>query len=225
MSTDQAETFSPEAPPEKRGGGCLKSCLIAAVVMLLVVGLGALWVSMNWKSLAASAGTGLVQQVLAESGLPAEEQAEVMVEVQRVADAFGSGELTLEESGAMLQELATSPVMSTFVLLAIERGYLDDSGLSDEEKTAGGLALKRFARGFISEQIDGGAIDELMQHVADRDEEGNWQLRETVADDDLRALIETAKAKADEAGVPDEVEPIDPSDEIKKVVDKALAAP
>lgn len=193
----------------------------------MLAALGAWWVSVSWKGWAAGAGTQIIEQILVTSGLPAEEQAEVMTEVDRIADAFESGELTLEESGQLIQDLAKSPVISLILVSVVEQSYLNNSGLDEEQRAAGSVAIQRFSRGVADGSIDASAIDEMMQHVADRDADGKWQLRsrDQVSDDDLRALILVAKTKADEAGIAEQVESIDPSDEIKKIVDQALGGP
>jgi len=64
-----------------------------------------------------------------------------------------------------------------------------------------------------------------MAHVADRDARGRWKLRPTLTDDDLRAFFAEAKQQADAAGIPEQPADVDPSEEIKQIVDEALAAP
>jgi hypothetical protein len=64
-----------------------------------------------------------------------------------------------------------------------------------------------------------------MVHVADRDARDQWKLRPKLTDEELRAFLAEAKKQADDAGIPDQPADIDPSGEIKKIVDEALAAP
>jgi hypothetical protein len=63
-----------------------------------------------------------------------------------------------------------------------------------------------------------------MEHIADRQGGGGWQMRQQVSDADLRAFFEAAKSAADTAQIPAEPEDFDPSDEIKKLIDEAMAA-
>ena len=61
-----------------------------------------------------------------------------------------------------------------------------------------------------------------MVHVADRQPDGNWRLRQQVSDADLRAALTEAKAQADKAGIAEEPEEFDPSDEFQRIIDEAL---
>ena len=97
--------------------------------------------------------------------------------------------------------------------------------MSDDEKAQGRQALKRFARGMIDGKIDQKGIDAVMSHVADRQPDGKWRLRPQVSDADLRAALSEAKSRADEAGIADEPENVDPSDEFKRIIDDALKEP
>ena len=83
--------------------------------------------------------------------------------------------------------------------------------------------MQRFFRGAIDDKINEAGIDAAMAHVADRDPQGHWKLRETLTDDQLRAFLAEAKKQADAAGIPEQPAEIDPSEEIKKIVDEALA--
>ena len=85
-------------------------------------------------------------------------------------------------------------------------------------------SLKRFARGIFDDKIKEKGIDAVMAHVADRKGDGQWRLRQTVSDDELRAALSEAKAQADAADIPAEPENIDPSDEVKRIIDESLNA-
>jgi 2-hydroxychromene-2-carboxylate isomerase len=115
-----------------------------------------------------------------------------------------------------------SPLMPLFVVMAIERNYFDHSKLSDEEKAEGRQSLKRFVRGAFDEKIKEPGIDSVMSHVADRRGDDRWHLRQSVSDEELRAALAEAKKQADEAGIPDAPENIDPSDEVKRIIDESL---
>jgi hypothetical protein len=86
----------------------------------------------------------------------------------------------------------------------------------------GRITLKRFARGVVDKKIDEKGVDAVMAHVADRQDGGDWKLRQSVSDADLKAALAEAKAKADEAGVAAQPEEIDPSDELKKIIDQYM---
>jgi 2-hydroxychromene-2-carboxylate isomerase len=112
--------------------------------------------------------------------------------------------------------------MPMIVVMAVDKHYFDRSGLSDEEKKQGRVALQRFARGVFDKKIDEKGIDSVMMHVADRQGQGNWELRAHVSDQDLRAALAAAKARADEAGIGESPQNVDPSDEMKRIIDESL---
>ncbi len=124
-----------------------------------------------------------------------------------------------------MRNLATSPLMTSFMVSAIDQAYFAKSGLSNEEKAAGKITLQRFVRGMIDESINGQAIDNAMMHVATKDSNGSWKIRQQLTDAELRAFLAAAKTEADKAGVPAEPVVFDPSDEFKRIIDEALAQP
>lgn len=223
MSTDQPETFSAEpAPPQKKSGGCLKGCLIVVAIAVVLGGLAAVVVAMNWKSWAASTFETLAEQMLVESGIPDTERGEVMTQFKRLTTAFKAGDLSVEQLQPVLEQMMASPALSLIGVKAIEAKYLDASGLSDEEKQAGSLLLRRYAAGLAGGAIEPNSVEGLLDYVTVTDAEGNREFLETVPDENLRQLLADVKAAVEEAGVPEQVEPVDPSAEIKKIVDAAL---
>lgn len=220
MATDTFQIEQPTQP--KKGSGCLKGCLIAAAVLLVLALLLAWWVSANWRSWGSDFAKMATDQMIEESGLPEAEKAELKAEVKRLTDGFADGSLSLEQLQEVVLGLVESPLVPMFMVQAAEKQYLNGSGLSDEEKAAGKVTLQRYASGLASETIKTDSTDRVLVHIADKDAEGQWQMRETVTDEELKAFLDAAKKEADEAGVPEEVEPVDPSDELKKVIDAVL---
>ena len=218
-------TFQIEEPERKRSlwQTCLIGCLGVLAVMLLVAVVGGFWASRHWRGWVADVGSQVLNQMIDSSDLPPQEKVEVKEQVERVAKAFGEGKISNEQASAIFKKLIESPLMPSFVVMAVERNYFDHSKLSDEEKAEGRKSLKRFARGIFDDKIKDNGIDKVMAHVADRKAGGQWRLRSTVSDDELRAALSEAKAQADAASIPPEPENIDPSDEVKRIVDEALS--
>lgn len=179
----------------------------------------------NARGWAADFTTLMVEQGIDASQLPAEEKAEIKVQVERVADAFRNRELTGEQLGLIMQKIAQSPLLPSLMVAAIDAAYIQKSGLAAEEKTAANETLQRFLRGMIEEKIDQQGIDAAMTHVAVRQPDGNWQPRETVTDAELRAFLEAAKAEADKASIEPPPVDFDPSEEFKRIIDEAMNEP
>jgi hypothetical protein len=201
---------------------CLIGCLaVVGVLIVLAIILG-VWFARNWRDWAADIGTQAVNQAVDSSELPPQEKGEVKAQAERVAKALRDKKISAEQAGKILQRIFESPLMPTIIVGAIDQQYLQRSGLSAEEKAEGRLTLQRFARGAIDKKIDEQGIDAVMAHVADRQPNGEWRLRQQISDQDLRAALTEAKARADAAEIPAEPEAVDPSDELKRIIDESL---
>jgi hypothetical protein len=205
---------------------CLIGCLIVCVVLFVLVALATFWISRNWRTWTAEFSTEMIRQGMAESQLDPQEQQEIMVQVDRVTGAFREKKITADQLGDLAEKMVKSPIFSMIMAMAIEKQYLAKSGLSEQEKTEGVVSLQRFIRGVIDEKIKEPGIDAAMAHVATRNPNGkDWQLKDKLTDDELRAFFAEAKKQADEAGVAEQPEAVDPSEEVRKIVDEVLAAP
>jgi hypothetical protein len=220
----EPHSFQIEEPARKRSfwQTCLIGCLVVFAFMLVLAVVVAFWVSRHWRVWVADFGGQAINQGIDSSDLPPQEKVEVKVQVERVAKAFREGQISNDQAAAIFKRLVESPLMPSFVVMAVERNYFDKSKLSDEEKAAGRQSLKRFARGVFDDKIKEKGIDKVLAHVADRKRNDQWELRSTVSDDELRAALSEAKSQADAAGIPAEPENIDPSDEVKRIIDESL---
>ena len=214
------------APRERRGwGGCLGGCLVGFVISMLLMVLAGWWVASNWKNWLVAGGTQALEAAIEASELPAEEKAELNAELKRLRDGFNEGEISDMQMVQVAETLVQSPLMRIIIVSAVEKHYVVNSGLDDEEKAKAKISLQRFASGIMSREIGQSDLDEVLEHIADRDAGGNLVIRESVTDEELRAFLAAVKEKADDAEIPEEIEPVDPSDELKKIIDNALTNP
>jgi len=222
-----AGEYLPEAPVRRRSwlATCFFGCLITFVVLLVLAGIAAYWFFQNWRELMSSFGATALKESIEATDLPEQEKAEISVQVDRLATAFREKRISERQVMAIMEQIVKSPLMTTLAGSAIERKYVAGSGLTDREKAEGGQTLRRFLRGSIDGKIDKQGMDAAMQHVADRDKQGNWQLRDRVTDEDLRSFFQAAKTAADNGDVAVEPEDIDPSDEFKRIIDEAMDGP
>lgn len=221
MASDRFE-IEPTLPEKRRGSGCRTGCLISVLVVLALILIVAFIVVRNWRGWVAGQMTVAFDAMLEASDLPAQEQLEVKEQLTRVTDAFREGRISGDQFGQILQQLAESPLMASLIVTVAETKYLSKSGLTEEEKGAGRQNLGRFVLGLNNGDIDEQVLDEVMAPIADRNSDGGWDLRDEVSDDQLRVFLATVKTKADEAEVPVEVEPIDPSEEFRRIIDDVL---
>jgi hypothetical protein len=76
----------------------------------------------------------------------------------------------------------------------------------------------------LDNDIPEASRDVTLQKMATKDAAGNWQLKQSVTDDELRAFLAAAKSDADAANIADQPEVVDPSEELKQIIDEALGA-
>ena len=208
--------------PKSEGRGCLKGCLIAAAVLLILAIVAAWIVSLNWRDwTGAFVRTGL-EETLNEMDLPAEEKEQIQEQVERVVTAFEEGTLTGDQVEMLFDELVQSPLPGAVIAFSIEKKYFDRPDLSDEEKDAGRTTLRRCVRGYSDGDLTEEDVDAVLGHIGTKDPDGSWVFRDDVTDEELRKFLAEARKRADTAGVAETVEEVDPSDEIKRIVDPIL---
>jgi hypothetical protein len=209
--------------PRGKWSGCIKGCLIVIVILILLAVIGGFLAYQYGRPWFANTMGAAMNQMIDESDLPAEEKAEVKEQVSRVATEFGEGRMTAEQLGRVFENLTESPLMTSIVISVVDQKYLARSGLPEDEKTDARQTIRRFVRGMVDEKIPKESTDAAMQHVATRANRGEWKLKDQVTDEELRAFLAAAKEAADMATIPAEPEDFDPSDEIKKIIDGAMA--
>jgi hypothetical protein len=195
--------------------------VVVAIAILIVVLVG-IWVSHHWKGWVSDFGSSTVKQMIDTSELDPQQKVAINAQVDRVADAFSSGRMSLEQMHTLMERILKSPWMASVITRAAEKKYLARSGLSDAEKAAATITIRRFISGAIEKKIDKAGIDAAMAHIADVGPNDQIQLRETVSDKDLRAFLDEAKAQADKAVIPDQPPTFDAAAEFKKIVDESM---
>jgi hypothetical protein len=201
---------------------CLIGCLIVFVFLIVVAVLATIWVTHHWRGWASDFGSAAIKQVIDTSELPPQQRQAIGEQVDRVAEAFRSGRLSMDQMGSIMEKLAKSPLMTSLMVNAAGKEYFAHSELSDAEKAAGRDTIRRFAAGAVEKKIDKAGIDAAMIHIADIEPNGNVRLHQNVTDKELRAFLAEAKAQADKAGIPDQPPTFDAAAEFKKIVDEAM---
>jgi hypothetical protein len=225
------ETISAELvePPQSSGArACLIGCLIVFAVCICLCGGVAWFVYSNLgriRTFAADTAREAITSGIRESNLDEEEKEAVITQVDRLVERYKSGEITMEQLGRVMEELAQSPLMGALVMLSIDAKYIQPSGLTADEKQQAQRTMQRVLRGFLEEKIRQEELEEAMDYVMDRRADGSRTLKESVSDDDLRAFLSQLQERADAAEIPDEPFEIDISEEFRQAVDRALADP
>ncbi len=92
---DQASNQYGE-PPRGRSKWypCLIGCLGVLAIMIVLGVIAGIWVARNWRGLFATVGSQAINQGVDSSDLPPQEKVEIKAQVERVAKAFGAGQIS-----------------------------------------------------------------------------------------------------------------------------------
>lgn len=220
FATEEREPTPVQGPSGCRGFAMGCGCAILGLLVVLI-GVGA-WVAISWKGWAAGFAKQAAAEAVARSSLSPEDKARVVKRINSLADDFQAGRLTTEQAKRVFEEITNSPLLPIALVMAADEQYVKPSGLTDEEKETARRALQRLARGAFEKTIGEREINEVMQPLMDRQPDGSQRLKNRLTDEELKAFIENAKAKADTVGVPDEPFDVNIADELDNAIDRAL---
>ncbi len=205
-----------------RRGSVLKGCLIAvAVILVLVIGLG-IFVAMTWRGFVAGTIKTASVQAISESSLPQDQKDRLTTRMTGLADDFKNGTLTFPQIVQIMQSIEQSPLIPLATVYAASSKLVEPSDLTTEEKAAAQRSIGRFARGVVEEKISSTAMDDVLASVATRGQNGQFELKQSATIEEVRTFIAAAKAKADDASIPDEDFQFDVATEVDKVIDRGL---
>src|SRR4051812_41162036 len=76
-----------DAPPPQRGcfKTCFAGCLIGTVVLLILGAIAVYWFTKNWRGMSSAVVSAAIKQGIEATELPAQEKAEMAVQIDRVA--------------------------------------------------------------------------------------------------------------------------------------------
>lgn len=208
-----------------RRGGIPKGCLIAlAVVLVLLIG-GGIVIAMKAKSWMASGIEAGVSALIEDSDLPRTEKDAIRVRITHLMGEWRDGRITLEQVGHVMEEIEGHPMLAASGALVADEKYLTVATLPEEEKAAARRSLQRFQRGVMEGNIPPEAGENVMMGAFVTNAQGEREIKATLTDEELRALVAKAKGHADAANVPDEAYRIDYGAEIDKAIATGLAKP
>lgn len=210
-----------------RRGGAAQGCLIAlAVLIVLLIGLG-IFVYLNWKGWVGSSVRAVSDQMIAQSSLVQADKDKITQKIDGLMKDFEDGKISLEQLGKVFESVADGPLIPLASVRAVETEYFPVAQFTPEEADAAKRALERCARGITEKTISHTKINDILATVSVTQPNGQFQLKpkEQVSKDDVRKLVENAKAEADAAAVPDEAFTVDIAAEVCDSIDRALGTP
>ncbi len=208
--------------PVRSSSGCSKGCLIAVIVVVVLVVGGALYVYLNFKSLATKAVAAVLKSAVEQWDLPAAEKQQIIVRIDRLRDDYIDGRITDDQMRRIVEKITESPAVPAGMVFFLQQKYVTDSPMSDEEKVAARLTLQRVARGVYEKSISNSELDAVMQPAMTTNSKGDSELKEKLTPEELSEFLKLAEAAADKAQVPREPFSIDIVGEIDKAIDGGM---
>lgn len=205
-----------------RRGGVLGGCLAVLAVFLIILIAGGVYVYQNWRGWTASAMQQVSLGIVNESGLPQDQKDLIVAEVTKVGEDFKAGKISVRDLKRVGEELVESPLIPLAGVQAARQKYIEPSDMTPEEKAAAERSLQRFARGVYEKKIPQEAMDDVVKPITTLKADGRWELKDKPTRLELDQFIANAKARADDAEIPDEPFDLNIAAELKKAIDKAL---
>lgn len=222
-----------------RHGNLLVGCL--AVIGLIVV-LGIIATVFVMRSYRGWIATGIekgVDTTLVELEIDDSEQEQIKGHVTTLLEKYKTKQIDNKQFFGVFEKLVNSPLVAAAMVGAIDKLYIDESGLSDDEKALAAVQLRRYAMGLSQKDISANTLESVLASVSTDSPDDNdirlqyqagpggtteYALRsqDEVSDDDLRELIAQATAEADKAGIEPNPHEIDLSDTIGVAMANAL---
>lgn len=227
-----SQTFPPAKPydspteggiPRKSGCGCgCLSCLGVFLGLLVVcaIGCGVGLYTLNKRM--PKIIRDRVDEVMTDAQVDEETKREIMTQVERVTDGYQDGRVSFQNLAEMAERFQNSPLVPILIVKAVSKGYIDRSGLDEEEKKQGKIEFSRVARGMYEKKIQESDVEELMKIVTEDGPQSSRKMKNVLSDAELRECIAECKRLADEHGIPDEEYAIDPAKELKRIIDEVL---
>jgi len=218
---------NPPPAPRRSGPNWLLAVILIGLGFVTLGGVvvigGAWYLATNLQSWVVGLGREAIVAAINDSELPQDEKAELIVQVDRIVTAYKEHKIDQADLQRVFEELQDSPPLKALALYGIEDEYLSGTELKPAEIEKGRRTFQRILRGIYEGKI---SEDDFFAALPDEDED---QVRlaankpaDNSADDDLRLSLARLKVIADNAGIPDEPFELKLSQEVKKIVDKAL---
>jgi len=202
-----------QAPPARSGSGrcCLFGCLGCLGVVVLGAIIGGILVYFFGRIWIADLMKPVLVEAIKESGLPEDEQEVLIEQAEAVADGFRNGEISFEQLGGIMEEIAEGPLAPMFAVESFKNNNIARSGLPDAERQAANRIAERMQRGLSDRQVDPAEALNPLQSLSEQN---------VVTDEDIRQVIDQWKGVVETRGIPDEPYDVDFGEAIREAVER-----
>lgn len=222
-SADSAADSPPPTEYSQGGGsksGAKTGCIIVAsgcLIMMLVLAGIAIYVAMNWQNFATDMVSSGLKYTVNQSELPEDQKERIGSTIERVATDFKEGKIDGERLESVFDTVG--PLLGAIVGVTAVNTKIEQSGLSEEEKTDARMTIRRMVTGLLEEKIPASELQKLQKIF--EDEQGVVDPDRELTDDQLREAIAAADQAADNSGIPDEVPEPDVATAFEEAVQRA----
>lgn len=230
MNDPSSPLSSHSQPSEKKSSlkrPLLFGCLGILVVLALMIGGGIYWLTTSGKVFISDWARDGIMEHIEKSELPKEQQAALKVEIDRVAKGFQDGEIDFEELLRIIEGIEQSPAINVIKYYEAQGNPLDRPSITDAQRKAAMLTIKRFIYGVFEDQIPETAVEDIIDPFILDSSRGKGldelQFRTDVSDEEIFAALEKAQKLADDAGVGHSNLTPDIARAVRGVVDRILA--
>lgn len=206
-----------------RHGSALKGCLIAVGIVIVLIATAGIIIGLNWKKWTVSMMQASVKTQLDATSLPQDQKDRIITKFEAVSNDWRDGKIDMPQLARVMDTLGQGPFVPLALVYAADAKYIKVSKIPEDEKVAARLALDRFARGIVEKTIPADETKRLMTYI-EVSGTSNHQIKNVLTDEELRKFIAAAKAKADEAKVPEEPYTVNLADELDKAINQALTS-
>lgn len=219
----QPVEFRDPPPPQSRGGGgCMKVFLIGCGVAVLIGVIGVVAVVMTWRNIVGSGMRAVVNEAIVQLDVEPEQQARLSGLVDELVEDFKNERLSMDDLQLIFDEFQNSPALVASTVMVVDKGYIEPSGLSTEEKAQAQRTLQRLCRGLVEGTVT--LSDEDLQELGgpiESFERGQPKMRSKVSDQELREFLGRLEQHVEAGGVPDAPYEVDVGGELERILTRA----
>ena len=209
-------------PAIRSGKGCLKSFMVGCLTVVVLLAVLGYVVFRNIRSISANIVREHVVGIVNESGLSWEQREGVILQIDRVVEAFKRRRVTVEDVTRLAGQVTEGTLIPLAMLAVAEKKYVAASDMDDAEKAGAALAIQRFARGVAEGRVSRDEVRSVLGRITWTTPEGDTRMLEELSGERLRGFVSEAEQAADAAGIPSEPHQVDFAAEACKIVDQFL---
>lgn len=199
------------------GSGWIKPVGIGCLVLVFVIVGAGVFIAMNAKQFGGMVMEKVASEAIDEIPLPEDERADLRELIGELSYDFRSGELTMEEFEAIMEEVGSDPILAVGALVhGFRVDTLEKLDLTPAERDAARLTSMRFARGIAEDRLPARVVGRIQSDLSRYLEHG-----ETPTTMEVEETLAEMSEAADAAEIPAEPYEIDFSGAAREAIDRA----